>query len=94
MNVEHRTFTPLIFSSNGGAGPEARTFHKHLADRIAEKTGERYETIITWIRCKISFIILRACLTCLRGSRPHRIVNENSIPMDFALACDDARLQI
>ena len=94
MNVEHGTFTPLIFATNGGAGPEAHTFHKHLADKIAEKTGERYEAIMTWIRCKLSFIILRACLTCLRGSRPHRNLNENSIPTDFALACEDARLQI
>ena len=94
MNVEHGTFTPLIFATNGGAGPEAHTFHKHLADKIAEKTGERYESIMTWIRCKLSFIILRACLTCLRGSRPHRNLNENSIPADFALACEDARLQI
>ena len=94
MNVEHGTFTPLIFATNGGAGPEAHTFHKHLADKIAEKTGERYEAIMTWIWCKLSFIILRACLTCLRGSRPHRNLNENSIPADFALACEDARLQI
>ena len=93
MNVEHGTFTPLI-SVNGGAGPEARTFHKHLADKIAEKTGERYEAIMTWIRCKLSFIILRACLTCLRGSRPFRNMYENSVPTDFALACSDARLPI
>ena len=94
MNIEHGTFTPLIFSTHGGAGPEAQRLHKHLADRISEKNGERYGTIMTWIRCKLSFLILRACLTCLRGSRPHRNLNESSVPIDFALACEDARLQI
>ena len=94
MNVEHGTFTPLIFYTNGGAGPEAQIFHKHLADKIAEKTGERYEAVMSWIRCKLAFIILRACLTCLRGSRPHKTLNESLIPTDFALACEDARLQI
>ena len=93
MNVEHGTFTPLIFSTHGGVGPEAQQFHKHLADKISEKNGERYGTIMTWIRCKLSFLILRACLTCLRGSRPHRNQNESSVPIDFTLACDDARLQ-
>ena len=26
-------------------------FHKHVADRLAVKTGERYEKIISTIRC-------------------------------------------
>ena len=92
MNVEHGTFTPLIFSVNGGAGPEAEVFHKHIADRIEKKTGEKYAKVIAWIRCKITFIILRACLACLRGSRQKKIVAENTVTDDFALACNDARL--
>ena len=30
MNVEHGTFTPLVFTVNGSAGPEAETFHKQI----------------------------------------------------------------
>ncbi|KAG1655467.1 NADH dehydrogenase [ubiquinone] 1 alpha subcomplex assembly factor 3 [Nymphon striatum] len=41
INVEHGTFTPLIFSVTGGLGPECVKYHKHLADKIAIKTGER-----------------------------------------------------
>ena len=92
MQVEHGTFTPLVFSVNGGAGPECEKFHKHVAEKIAEKTGDRYEHIISWIRCKLSFIILRACLMCVRGSRPHNTRNETDVTADFMLACDDARL--
>ena len=92
MNVEHGTFTPLVFSINGSAGPEAETLHKHLADKISSKTGEKYAEIITWIRCKITFIILRACLACLRGSRQRNVVAETNVTDDFSQACDDARL--
>ena len=92
MNIEHGTFTPLIFTVNGSAGPEAEVFHKHIADRIAEKTGEKYAKVITMIRCKITFIILRACLACLRGSRQRNVTAESTVTDDFALACEDARL--
>ena len=93
MNIEHATFTPLVFSTNGGAGPECEMFHKHIAQLISDKTGERYGHVMSYIRCKLSFLILRACLTCLRGSRPHKPkTNEFSATQDYTLACDDARL--
>ena len=92
MNVEHGSFTPLVYSVNGGAGPECFKFHQHVAEQIATKRGERYEKVLTWMRCKISFIILRACLMCLRGSRPYK--NKDTVVVeDYALACDDAGLR-
>ena len=45
MNIEHGTFTPLIFAINGGVGPECAKFHQHLADRTASKSEDRYETV-------------------------------------------------
>ena len=38
INVEHGTFTPLVFSLTGGEGPETSMFHKHIAQKIANKT--------------------------------------------------------
>ena len=69
MNVEHGTFTPLIFSTTGGVGPECSMFHKYIADRIAIKTDQRYEKILSSIRVKLSFMVIRSCLMCIRGSR-------------------------
>ena len=37
METDHGTFTPLVFSSNGGTGRECRTLYSHLAELIAEK---------------------------------------------------------
>ena len=65
MNIEHGTFTPLFFSVSGGIGKECSIFHKHVAERLAIKTGERYEKIISTIRCKLSFLILKSALICV-----------------------------
>ena len=94
MNIEHGTFTPLIFSINGGMGPEARVYHMNLALKIAEKSGECYSKIMTWMRCKLRFLILRACLTCLRGSRQHNVRNDTDVVDDFGIALHDARLTV
>ena len=40
MNVEHRTFTPLVFLLTGGKGPETSMFYEHIAQRISTKTEE------------------------------------------------------
>ena len=61
MNIEHGTFTPLVFS----------VFHKHIADKIARKTEQSYNDVISVIRCKLSFLILRSALLCIKGSRSH-----------------------
>ena len=42
MNVEHGTFTPLMFTVLGGMGQENEKYHKHLADKIATKSEDDY----------------------------------------------------
>ena len=41
MNVEHGTFTPLVFYLNGGMAKECLKFHKFVAEKIAN--NYRYE---------------------------------------------------
>ena len=48
-------------------------FHKHVAERLAIKTGQRYEKIISTKRCKLSFLILKSALMWVRGSRSHNL---------------------
>ena len=58
INCEHGSFTPLVFSINQGMSHEGHIFHKHLAEKIANKTGQKYERIMSWIRCKLPFVIM------------------------------------
>ena len=89
MNIEHGTFTPLVFSVSGVLGKEFSMFHKHMAEKIAKKFNESYEKVVTVIRCKLSFIILRSALLCIRGSRSNHVLKNVD---DFSLALDSAGL--
>ena len=89
MKIEHGTFTPLAFSVFGGMGKEWSMFHKHLIERLAIKTGERYEKIVPTIRCKLSFLILKSALMCVRGSRSHNLKTID----EFELVSNLARIE-
>ena len=43
--IEHATFTPLVFSVTGGMAPECSMFYKRLATMISEKNEEAYRPI-------------------------------------------------
>ena len=90
MSIQHGTFTPLIFSVTGGAGQECSRYHRHLAEQISAKTQQNLSSTISWIRCKISFIILKACLMCIRGSRTYK--QNTAVADDFFIACQNTRL--
>ena len=85
MDIEHGTFTPLVFSGNGSMGPEAELFHKNMASKMSEKTGECYPGITNYMQCKISFIILHATVLYLRGSRVKPQLLERVKGDDFSL---------
>ena len=72
LDIEHGTFTPLIFTSTGGMGKECLQYHSRLAQLISIKKGENYAKTISWIRARRSFVLLRSALICLGGSRVRR----------------------
>ena len=84
-DIDRGSFTPLVFATNGMCGNEAHIFLKSLADMIHTKNPElKYPVIINRLRCKLSFCLLRWCITCMRGSRStyHRRQE-----MPFAVEC-------
>ena len=40
-----------------------------LAQKLAERKNMTYNTIIHWLRSKLSFNLLKSAVMCLRGSR-------------------------
>ena len=73
LNMEHGTFTPLVFPTTDRMGKECLMYHSRLAQLIAIKKGEQYAKTISWIRTRTSFALLRSALVCLRGSRTRRV---------------------
>ena len=41
LDIEHETFTPLVFTTTGGMGKEYLMYHSRLAQLIAIKKGEQ-----------------------------------------------------
>jgi len=66
--VEHGSFTPLIFSPTGGMANKAYTFYKHLASLLLVKWDEHYAAVMGWIRCCLSLSLLHFSIWCLRAS--------------------------
>ena len=69
LKVEKASFTPLVYSTNGGMAREAVRFHKKVAHMVADKTRESYSDIINCMRTKLAFSMLRSVLISVRGSR-------------------------
>ena len=92
MDTEQGTFTPIVLTIKGVMGPEANAFHKTLADKISQKTGERYDQVIRLMRVKLSFLVLRASLLYLRGSRAMYNTN-GEMCEDYALTLNEIGLR-
>ena len=80
MTVERGSFTPLIYTTFGGWGPQATRYHKRLADRVALKRGEQYHLLLSHMRVRIHFALLRSILIALRGERGKKQLT----PMPFS----------
>ena len=89
LEFEHATFTPLVFSVSGGMARECSVFYKRLVSMVADKRGESYNETLRWLRCSLSFMLLRSSIQCIRGARSSQqraiyqptgfIVNESRI---------------
>ena len=55
FNVEHGSFAPLMYSVTGGMGPQAKIFEKPLCNKLAYKKKQKYNDIINYYMCKLSF---------------------------------------
>ena len=73
IDVEHATFTPLVFSTSGGESPECSKFHKRLASLLSSRRGESYSETIAYIRRRVRFCILRTTLIAVRGYRKPKV---------------------
>ena len=86
LDVEMKSFTPLVFGTNGEMEAECNCFLKRQAKKLSEKNEEPYHITITWIRTLLAFEIVRSAHTCVRGSKTlfHKIPQGDFI--------DDCRL--
>ncbi len=72
VNVEHGSFTPLVFTPYGGSSRETEIFIAVLASSIAEKRKLAVSITTNWLRSNIYFALLRSTILYVRGSRSLR----------------------
>ena len=85
LNVEKGSFSPLIFSTTGGMGPECTRYHRRVAKLIAAKRGEEYSDTINYIRTKLRIALLNCTLVALRGERGRGNKTPNAPISDLSL---------
>ena len=85
MEIEHGTFTPLIFTTSGVMGHECNIFHKALAEKLSLKKGDRYDEVMRYLRVKISYLALKSTLMCIRGSRSTFKMHESGCDFELNL---------
>ena len=66
-------------------GMTATVIYKRFASLIAEKYKKPYSKTILWIRCRLSYSLLRSAIMCLRGSRSSRHNPAHPGPHDTTL---------
>ena len=90
--VERASFTPLVFSALGGMSRPTEITYKRLASLLADKKDQFYNSVISLIRCRLSFSLLRSAIMCLRGSRS--TAGHPLKDFDFVLAGAEGRLPL
>ena len=89
--VEHASFVPIVMSATGGLAKQATNFYKRLASLLADKWEQPYSTTLYWLRCSLSFSLLRSAIQCVRGAHSSRGHPMKLTPVDLITA--EASLQ-
>ena len=63
------SFTPFVVTADGALGLEAKTFIRHLADNIAAIWHKSNSEVLSYVRSRMLFAVLRAANLCIRGIR-------------------------
>ena len=81
IQVEHGDFTPLVFTTTGGMGPQSERALKKLTEQIAARRELPDSVVAGWLRCRFSFALLRTSLICLRGTRTKTMVKKANVEL-------------
>ena len=69
LQVDHGTFTALVFSIYGSMRRECNMCYSWLSQLISDKRNLLKSIIINCIKTKVCFALLKLSLLCLQGSR-------------------------
>ena len=88
--VEHGDFNPLVFTISGALGPQSSMVLKRLAEKISERQSLQRSAVAGWLRCRLSFALLRATLLCVRGRRKNK---SQTVENNISLAVSEGKIE-
>ena len=65
----HVSSTPLVVSVDGMLAPEFACFLQRIGEALSTKWEKPYSKTMNWVRCRLSFAVLRASSVCFRETR-------------------------
>ena len=94
LEVEHGSFTPLVFSASGNIGPAVMVMYRRLAGLLVEKCNESYSRTLGWILCALNFALLQSAIQCIPGARSasHKPDKSSSLSSPIELAAKEGRI--
>ena len=61
--------TPLVVSVDGMLAPEFANFLRRIGEALSTKCEKPFSKTMNWVKCRLSFAVLRASSVCFRGTR-------------------------
>ena len=74
-------FSPLTFSQYDGNGTEAEQFLTELTLKLSPKKQVGYTIVISWLRTKLSYNLLRSAVLCVNALEGSSSVDNSSIAL-------------
>ena len=84
--VESADITPLLLTCTGGMAPRCHLVIKRLAEKMSEKQNLSSSVVSGWLRCRLSFALLRTTLLSIQATRSKKVQYDNNIELGVAAA--------
>ena len=69
LETEHASFSPIVLACTGGLGAYCYIYLQTHSLLLADKWDQAYSSTMCWLRCILSFSLLRSSIQAIRGSR-------------------------
>ena len=89
VNIDRGSFCPLVFSTTGATGAICDRFLRKLAAKLSDSDDAKYSSTMAWLRCRVSFALLRNAVMCIRGTRSSQ---RRALQHERSLAIAESRL--
>ena len=84
--LEHGSFTPLFFFSFRWNGPSDHHRIQAFSHHACTKERAKILQVMQWLRCRVSFSLLRSSIAAIRGSRQSRPFQHPVKHLELAIA--------